>query len=220
MTALRVLLCVVFVLSVAGGARAQEDPAPPDASPASDTPAFSLASSEIVSTRATPSVTLTFERLSSLDFRVYKVRDPFAFFSGLPDPHVLGSPEYTVPRELTWIERLAAWKAARRADLRGFLRRQASPRLRAERRAAAEAAVIQRRVQLGVNAFAQVPLLNDQQVVTTWREMLPLLRDPDVRRIPIEVTEPGIYVVEAVSGTRMAATVVIVSDVALSMTSG
>ena len=35
-----------------------------------DTPAFSLASSTVFSSTSTPEVTLTFERLSSLDFRV------------------------------------------------------------------------------------------------------------------------------------------------------
>lgn len=198
-----------LLLLVPGRAMAQEATAVPDV------PAFSLASSEIFSTRKTPEVTLTFERLSALDFRVYKVRDPFAFFARLDDAHMLGSPEYTVPQERTWIERIADWKARQRVALTTFLRRQASQRLREERRSATRAAAIQRRVQLGVSAFAQVPLLNDQQVVTSWRELLPNLRDADVRRIPIEVTDPGIYVVEAVSGTRMASTVVIVSDVAL-----
>jgi uncharacterized protein YfaS (alpha-2-macroglobulin family) len=210
MTRSLVFAVLTLVLcTLAGPARAQDPPDAPDA------PAFSLSSSQIFSSTSTPEVTLTFERLSALDFRVYKVRDPFAFFAGLKDPHVLGSPEYTVPQERTWIERIAAWKASRRTALRTFLRRQASARLRAERRARDRADTVQRRVQLGLNAFAQVPLLNEQQVVTTWREMLPNLRDTDVRRVPIEVTEPGVYVVEAVAGQQMASTVVIVSDVAL-----
>ncbi len=210
----RRLLVVSLALVLAIATRAGAQPSA-DGAEASALPAFSLSSSQIFSRTTAPEVTLTFERLDSLDFRVYKVRDPFAFFAALDDPHVLGSPEYTVPQERTWIERIAAWKSARRADWRNFLRRQASPQLRADRRAEARSAIVQRRVQLGLNAFAQVPLLNDQQVVTTWREMLPLLRDADVRRVPIEVTDPGIYVVEAVHGQQMASTVVIVSDVAL-----
>ncbi len=206
-----VALVLACLACTSGGVFAQ----PATDGTGADAPAFSLSSSEIFSSRKAPEITLTFERLGSLDFRVYKVRDPFAFFAGLKDPHVLGSPEYTVPQERTLLERVAAWKAARRAAWRGFLRRQASPRLRAERQAAARTATVQRRVQLGLNAFAQVPLLNDQQVVATWREMLPNLRDADVRRIPVEVTDPGVYVVEAVSGRQMASTVVIVSDIAL-----
>lgn len=66
-----------------------------------------------------------------------------------------------------------------------------------------------------VNTFAQVPLLNPSQLVTSWREILPPMRDPDVRRIPLDLKAPGVYVVEAVSAPHRAYTVVIVSDVGL-----
>ncbi len=42
-------------------------------------PAFSLSTSEVFTTRDAPSFYLTFRRVPHLDFRVYKVRDPFAF---------------------------------------------------------------------------------------------------------------------------------------------
>ena len=164
---------------------------------------------------ASPYVTLTFERLGSLDFRIYRVADPVAFFAGLDDAHTLGSEEYTVPTEQTWLERLASWKAGRRADLQSFLRRQVSREYRAQRRAGADKATVQRRVQLGLTAYAQVPLLNDKQVVASWREILPRLADTDVRRIPIEVKRPGVYLVEAVTGAQLAYTILMVSDVAL-----
>jgi uncharacterized protein YfaS (alpha-2-macroglobulin family) len=180
-----------------------------------DRPAFSLSSGEIFTSTASPYVTLTFERLGSLDFRIYRVADPVAFFAGLDDPHTLGSEEYSVPTEQTWLERLAAWKAERRADVQGFLRRQTSHDYRAQRRAGADKATVQRRVQLGLQAYAQVPLLNDKQVVASWREILPRLADADVRRIPIEVTKPGVYIVEAVHQSQLAYTILMVSDVAL-----
>lgn len=207
-----VLLPVLCLLGAAVPARAQE--APPTERP-DDRPAFSLSSSEIFPTRTAPYVTLTFERLGSLDFRVYRVADPVAFFAGLKDPHALGSEAYPVPTEQTWLERLSSWKAARRGDLQSFARRQTSRAYRAQRRAGADRATVQRRVQLGLTAFAQVPLLNDKQIVASWRELLPRLADTDVRRIPIEVREPGIYLIEAVSGTQLAYTILMVSDVAL-----
>jgi len=74
--------------------------------------------------------------------------------------------------------------------------------------------VVHRRT-VNVNTFAQVPLLNPSQLVTSWREILPPLRDADVRRIPIDVKKPGMYVVEAVLPPHMAYTVVIVSDIGL-----
>ncbi|HTU99635.1 MAG TPA: MG2 domain-containing protein, partial [Luteitalea sp.] len=180
-----------------------------------DRPAFSLSSSEIFTTKAAPYVTLTFERLGSLDFRVYRVADPVTFFSGLEEAHALGSEEYTAPTEQTWLERLSTWKAGRRGDLQRFVRRQTSHELRAKRRSGQDQQTVQRRVQLGLSSFAQVPLLNDKQVVASWREIVPRLADADVRRIPIEVKTPGVYLIEAVHGTQLAYTVVMVSDVAL-----
>ena len=47
----------------------------------------SLSTSEVFTTRDAPHFYLTFRRVPRLDFRVYKVRDPFAFFAGLDDPH-------------------------------------------------------------------------------------------------------------------------------------
>jgi len=66
-----------------------------------------------------------------------------------------------------------------------------------------------------VNTFAQVPLLNAAQLVTSWREILPPVRDSEYRRLPIDVSSPGIYVVEAVSAPLKAYTVVVVSDIGL-----
>ena len=68
---------------------------------------------------------------------------------------------------------------------------------------------------LNANTFAQVPLLNADQVVTTWRELLPNNRDTEVRRVPVDLKQPGIYVVEAVNDLLRAYTIVIVSDVGL-----
>ena len=66
-------------------------------------------------TRDAPAFYLTFRQLPSLDFRVYKVRDPFAFFAGLRDPHQFGTSERVpVPQERSWIERIAEWKRRQR----------------------------------------------------------------------------------------------------------
>ncbi len=206
---------LVWLLAVAlwlpAGAAAQDA----DAVRPADQPAFSLSSGEIFTRRASPYVTLTFERLGSLDFRIYRVGDPVAFFAGLDDAHMLGSESYAVPTEQTRLERFAAWKAQRRSDLQSFLRRQTSREYRAQRRAGVDRDTVQRRVQLGLTAYAQVPLLNDKQIVASWREVLPRLADADVRRIPIDVTAPGVYLVEAVTGTQLAYTILMVSDIAL-----
>jgi hypothetical protein len=136
-------------------------------------PAFSLSTSEVFTTRDAPNFYLTFKRIQHLDFRVYKVRDPFAFFEGLDDPHLLGSGDTRVRQERTWLERFSDWKREQRQYLRRFARAQASHEYRAARRAANDEAEVSQRVVLNASTFAQVPLLNADQVVTTWRELLP-----------------------------------------------
>ena len=72
-------LAAVVALLAPASASAQDA-----ASAAPDTrPAFSLSTSEVFTTREAPHFFLTFRRVTQLDVRVYKVRDPFAFFGGL-----------------------------------------------------------------------------------------------------------------------------------------
>ncbi|MEP6782749.1 MAG: MG2 domain-containing protein, partial [Acidobacteriota bacterium] len=178
-------------------------------------PAFSLSTSEVFTTRDASHFYLTFRRIPQLDFRVYKVREPFAFFEGLNDPHQLGTTEASVKQERTWLERFADWKREQRQDLRQFARSQASHEYRTVRRAVGDKAEVSQRVVLNANTFAQIPLLNADQVVTTWRELLPDNRDAEVRRVPVDLKQPGIYVVEAVHDLLRAYTIVIVSDIGL-----
>ena len=208
----RLLSALLVLLAAAGPALAQES-----ASGDADTrPAFSLSTSEVFTTRDAPHFYLTYRRIPSLDVRVYRVKDPFAFFSGLKDPHQLGnSGEVYVPQERSAIERIAEWKRERRSWVRDFFRRQISHEYRAARTAARDQAETRQRVQLNVNTFAQVPLLNPDQLVTSWRELLPNVRDAEMRRVPLEVKQPGAYVVEAVHELLRAYTVVMVTDVGL-----
>lgn len=178
-------------------------------------PAFSLSTSEVFTTRDAPNFYLTFRRVEHLDFRVYKVKDPFAFFQGLNDPHQLGTSEADVKQVPTLIERFANWKRGQRQYVRQFARAQASHEYRAARRADSDKVEVSQRIVLNPSTFAQVPLLNADQVVTTWRELLPNRRDAEVRRVPVELKQPGIYVVEAVNDLLRADTIVIVSDVGL-----
>ncbi|MPZ18524.1 MAG: hypothetical protein GEV06_11515 [Luteitalea sp.] len=176
---------------------------------------FSLASSEIFNTRERAQVWLTFQEVDHLDFRIYRVKDPIAFFEGLRDPHVLGSPEPVVPQEETWLERIARWKAARRQELRDFLRRQVSLEQRQARRARLDRAAVQQRQVLSYNAFAQVPLLNRERLVASWREQLPPVREAEYRHLPLDLPGAGVYVVEAVNPPLRAYTIVLVSDIGL-----
>jgi uncharacterized protein YfaS (alpha-2-macroglobulin family) len=206
MSARTIRLAVLLTVLATTGARAQE----PD-----PTPAFSLASGHVFSTRERPAISLTFRRVDHLDFRVYRVNEAFAFFEKLRDPHRLGSEAPIVPQERTWLERIAYWKAARRASVRSFVRGQFSRDFRVARRVQQDAQKVVQRQVINVNTFAQVPLLNASQVVTSWREILPPVRDAEYRRVPLELPAAGVYVVEAVNPPLKAYTIVIVSDVGL-----
>jgi uncharacterized protein YfaS (alpha-2-macroglobulin family) len=197
----------LLLMAPAAAAAQDQDDAPE--------PAFTLSSSEVFTTRDSAAFTLTFRHLTQLDFRVYRVRDAFTFFAGLRDPHQLGSEERPVPQERSWIERIADWKTGQRRTIRSFFRGQISPDYRVQRRASRDKAEIAQRVTLNQTSFAQVPLLNPDQLITAWRELLPDYRDAEMRRIPLEVKEPGVYLVEAVSGVLRAYTIVIVSDMGL-----
>ncbi len=206
----RVLL--VVLLSVPGvcapAAGAQGDPAETQ-------PAFSLSASQIASTKERPTILLMFRRVQSLDFRVYRVQDPLKLFAGLRDPHVLGSEAPVVPQEQTWLERIARWKAGWRDTILTFVRGQFSYRFRRARKESEARHQIALRQVLDARQFAQVPLLNASQLVASWREILPSVRETEGRQIPLDLPREGVYVVEAVSPPFRAYTVVIVSDLGL-----
>ena len=202
----RAFLACLFMLLAAPYTAAQPAGTEPE-------PAFTLSSSEVFTTRDAAAFSLTFQRITQLDFRVYKVRDALKFFAGLRDPHQLGGEERPVPQERSWIERLAEWKARQRRSVRSFFRSQVSQPYRRQRRQARDTQEIAKRVALNQTSFAQVPLLNPEQLITSWRELLPNHRDPEYRRVPLAIKEPGVYLVEAVSGVLRAYTIVIISDV-------
>ncbi len=184
---------------------------PPD----DDSPAFGLTSSQTSQPGQAPRVTLLFRRVSFVDFRVYRVNDVARFFENLKDPHQFGSPKTPVPAEQTWLERFHNWKRRHRAALRGFLRAQFSHQTRVAFRSRRETDRHRLRMPLNKAAFAQVPLLNPSQLVISWREVLPNTAETDYRSLPIDVTAPGVYLVEAVNGPLRAYTVTIVTAVAI-----
>ena len=179
-------------------------------------PAFSLSSSEIVAPGTDIRISVDFQRVDHLDFRIYRVADPVAFFAGLKELHQLGSPEPSVEQERTLIERVASWKAAWRASVRDFFRSQVSweyRQARSQRVNAQTPRVTRQRV--AATSYAQIAPLNPARVVASFREILPMRRDAESRSIPLELTSPGIYLVEATHARLRAFTIVIVSNLGL-----
>ncbi len=188
-------------------ARAQEEAQ-------STEPFFAVSSSQTYSPSKQPSIQLQFRQIDRLDFRVYRVKDPAKFFSKLKDAHSFGSEKQELEREKTWLERFHDWKRNLRNSIRDYFRYQLQYDTRSHYRSEQEAQ-IQKRMPLDVTSYAQMPLLNREQLVIGWRELLPKTRDTEFRNIPIELKSKGLYLVEAANREFRAYTLVMVTDLAL-----
>ncbi len=147
-------------------------------------PFFAVSSHQTYSPSQQPKVSIEFRQVDHLDFRVYRVNDPIQFFSKLRDAHSFGSEKQELAREKTWLERFHDWKRDWRLAIRDFFRGQLRYETRYRRHeAGVRAREKQRRIPLDVAAYAQVPLLNREQLVLGWRELLP--RTPSWWRSPM-----------------------------------
>ena len=63
--------------------------------------------------------------------------------------------------------------------------------------------------------FAQVPLLNESQLVARWRQETPSRYLSDSEAVPVSSLGRGAYLMEATDGTLRAYTILIVSDIGL-----
>ncbi len=178
-------------------------------------PSFSISSRQTFAPSQQPKVWISFRQVDHLDFRVYRVKDPIQFFSKLKDAHTFGSEKAELAREKTWLERLHDWKRDLRSRIRDFFRAQ----VRFETRLQIHASHVQgrklQRIPLDVAAYAQVPLLNREQLVLGWRELVPKTRDSEFQEIPVDIHERGLYLVEVAYRELRAYTLVMVTDLAL-----
>ncbi len=185
------------------------------------TPFFSLSTNRTFGSSENPRLWLDHRGINSLDFRVYRINDPAQFFTQLSDPHQMGKDEReqiasNLSVKPSLLERLRTIKTKAYAGFRNYFRRQLKQDTRYTLNQKFRAVETTRRVPLNVADYARVPLLNPNQLVTSWREPLPELEsDYDRRMIPLGKRESGVYLVEAVSGDLRAYTVAVVTDLAL-----
>lgn len=186
--------------------------------PPATKPFFSLSTHRTYGTSDNPRLWVDYQGVDHLDFRVYQVKDPRKFFTGLKDPHQMGKQEEeevasSLPHRKSFLERVRTFKRWAYTGIKTFVRGQ----LKRDSREAfnqkfrKEAEVV--RTPLSVSDYARVPLLNPDMLVTTWREPLPPLENEyDKRMIPLGKRSPGVYLVEAVANDLRAYTVVVVTD--------
>ncbi|HEX4999567.1 MAG TPA: MG2 domain-containing protein [Terriglobia bacterium] len=183
-----------------------------------DNPYFSLSSSATFY-KETPSIQVSTHRVGSLEFRMYRVNDPVAFFQNLEDPHQFGGQAPRLRRETTLIEKFHRWKLGLRSSLRNIVRRQYSPDSRAEirdRRLAREQAPPKPATTgKGTETYPAIPLLNAQQVVAVWSERFSTARPWEYRSVTLPVSTGGLYLVEATNGDLRAYTIVSITGVAV-----
>ncbi len=172
---------------------------------------FSLISNRTFGVGEKASVTVNSSGMGSLEFRVYRVNDPRKFFEQLEDPHQFGGHSPRPERELTWLERFENFKRAHRNAIRDAFRAQFSRPSRAR----IHAWTAPPKPVRGPASFAQVPLLNQQQLVTKFRQSLTKQNPWDSVTVPLDLPKAGVYLVEATNGTLRAYTIVSVSNYAL-----
>jgi alpha-2-macroglobulin len=184
-------------------------------------PFFSLSSNRTYGTAENPRMWVNYRGVDKLDFRVYRINDPQRFFTQLSNPHQMGEYEQEelttrIERKPSFLERLRAVKSWAYSGFRNYLRSQLNSETRRVFNHTFRSNETARRTPLNVADYARVPLLNPNQLVTSWRE--PLATGEylyDSRMIPLGKREPGVYLVEAVAHDLRAYTVVVVTDLAM-----
>ncbi len=229
----RLAVILVYVVVLAGALALAHDrveypaAAAPYVAPAETTvvestkPYFSLATNRTFSTRENPRLWVDYRAVNSLDFRVYRVNDPAKFFAQLSNPHQMGEQEQeqiatSLKRSPSLLERLRSVKRWAYSGIRSYFRQQLKTETRSSFHQKFRSDEAPKRTPLNVADYARVPLLNPNQLVTSWREPLPSLENTyDRRMVPLGKREPGVYLVEAVSDLLRAYTIVVVTDLAM-----
>src|SRR5215471_2179757 len=177
-------------------------------------PYFSVSTDKTFLPGQKPTIHLYTRDVTALEFRLYHVNDPIVFFEKLGDVHGFG---HTTPKEQieepTWIERFHDWKHRVWIGVRNFFRGQFSSHSRAEIRESTGEA--RKSSVTPATMFAQIPLLNDKQLVARWRQEVPPKFFSEHQDVPIESLDKGTYVVEATDGNLRAYTLIIVTELAV-----
>jgi len=187
-------------------------------SPERDAPrSFSLSTTRTFSPGGSVKIQLYANNVPQLEFRVYRVRDVEEFFASLKDVHSFGlrtfAPKEQIDRR-TWLERLHDFKANLWWRIRRFFRGQFTEEARDSFRER-QGNLGKRSQVVGASQFAQIPLLNESQLVARWKLETPPSIVSETQQLPIDGLNAGVYLIEATDGTYKAYTVAIVTTIAV-----
>src|SRR5208283_5428389 len=176
---------------------------------------FSLTSQRTYLPGEKPEIAVFTHNVSALEFRVYRVNDPVKFFSQMQEMHNFGGQAPSLPKQSrTWLEKFHVWKHRIWAWIRDFVRAQFSPDSRHEIRLWRMGGG-EKKQGPKVESYAQVPVLNQQQVVSVWKWAVPAHERWESQAVTVPVSEKGVYLVEATDGKLRAYTVVVITDIAI-----
>ncbi|MFP5229353.1 MAG: alpha-2-macroglobulin family protein, partial [Acidobacteriota bacterium] len=179
---------------------------------------FNISTNQTFSPDEKPTIHLYAHDVDELEFRIYRVNDPDKFLTNLPDLHSFGNAWPNGPKEQiderTWLEKFHDWKHHLWYRIRHFFREQFSQQTRDAFREKQSSLAKRSRI-VGVAQFAQIPLLNDRQLVARWRQEMPPTYISDSQDLPIDKLPAGLYLVEATDGQYKAYTVLMVSHMVL-----
>ena len=179
---------------------------------------FNISTNRTFSPEEKPTIHLYAHDVDELEFRIYRVNDPEKFLTNLPDLHSFGNAYPNGPKEQiderSWLEKFHDWKHHLWYLIRHFFRGQFSQETRDAFRAKQSSLAKRSRI-VGVAQFAQIPLLNDRQLVARWRQEMPPTYISDSQDLPIDKLPAGLYLVEATDGHYKAYTVLMVSHMVL-----
>ena len=179
-------------------------------------PYFSLTSERTYLPGDKVEIAVYSHNVSELQFRVYRVNDPVKFFSQLQEMHGFGGQAPRMPKQSrTWLERFHAWKHRLWAWFRDFIRAQFSPDSRHRIRLWRMGENKPPAKGPQVDEYAQVPMLNQQQVVSVWKWRVPPGERWQSQNVTVPVSDKGVYLVEATNGTLRAYTIVVLSEIAV-----
>lgn len=178
-------------------------------------PYFSLNSDRTYAPGEKPRITFSSSNIDALEFRVYRVNDPVEFFRKLPDTHGFGGQAPPTPPARTLLERIHRWKERTRYSMRHYVRQQFGD---AEHQQLASWFGREPRTPqkgIGGDQYAEVSLLNPQQLVKTWRVPVSKKNPWDSQSVDFDVPGSGVYIIEGVASGLRAATIVNVTPFAL-----
>ena len=208
--------------SAAPAASASPTPAP------SLKPSFSLSTNRTYGSNDRAKIYVNYQGIDALDFRIYKVKDPAKFFKQLNDPHRMGEDEFQTNDAVSEVkeskpgvlEKVHDFKTSVWNVVKNYFRKQLQHESRVEfnvkfRGLGGESD----RLPLNVADFARMPLLNQDQLVTSFRQKLATDNKYDSKMVIMDKREPGVYLIEAVNSATgkdlRAYTIAIVTDLTM-----